>query len=110
MDMRSEFPRRPRKTIYGLQREPPSGSVAVDALLVKAAPAPLQGMFSACQSANRALICVRRLWVPPVAVPPGTLAAWPPPIPTTVTFALLARLVGVVVSAVPWKPTVGPDL
>ena len=50
------------------------GGCALD-LFVNAGPVPLHGMVSVCQSANSALIFVRLLCVPPVAVPPGLLVA-----------------------------------
>src|SRR5205807_2761668 len=86
------------------------GSVPVAAALVNAGPVPLlQSMFSTCQSAHSALIFARALFVPPVALPPGTLVAWPLPIPLTVTFEMAARFAWLVVSAIPAKVTLVPD-
>src|SRR5207248_2574002 len=91
--------------LYGLHRLPPSGSVPVDMVFVNARPVPLHAMFSTCQSAHIALIFARLLCVPPVAFPPGTLVAWPPPIPTTVTFGLATKLASLVVLPTPWNRT-----
>src|SRR5712691_1130789 len=90
--------------VYGVQRRFPSGSLTVDAVFVNAGPVPLHAMFSTCQSANMALIFVRLLCVPPVAVPPGVLA-----FANTFTFELAAKFVWLVVSPMPWKFTVVPD-
>ena len=70
-------------------------------LFVNAGPVPLHAIVSACQSPKSALILVRLLAVPPMAVPPGLLAAGIPPVLTVIP--------GKVIAAVPWKATVFPD-
>lgn len=44
-------------------------------MFVNAGPVPLQNMLSTCKSPKMALIFARLFCVPPVAFPPGVLAA-----------------------------------
>ena len=61
------------KVAEGDQRNCASGSFPGLLMLVNAGPVPLQYMVSTCQSAHIALIFLRLLCVPPVALPPGAL-------------------------------------